>query len=309
MPESALFRSLQEGADSGGDHGNRLGEDHGQNAGHAHLHRQRGGLTAVHLTAHLTLGILHRDAALCVLHESDQNDQTHNAHHQQQSHPPLHIAADDRGVHGAHHGGNAGDDACEQDHGDTVADAEFGHLLTQPHNEAGASDEGHDNDQGGPDGLVGQDTEAVLHQHVIAPTLQDCDANGGITGNALDLLLALFAALTSQTLQCGDGDGQQLNNDGAVDVGLHTQGENGGGGESAAGHHIVQAQNGGAHLLQVSSQHLRVHIGHGDGVTDAEDEQHQCSEDDLLAQLGDAPSLTNSLDQLRSPLPFRQLPR
>ncbi len=39
--------------------------------------------------------------------------------------------------------GTAGDDAGEQDDGDAVAHAELGDLLTQPHHEGRAGDEGH----------------------------------------------------------------------------------------------------------------------------------------------------------------------
>ena len=47
------------------------------------------GLAAVHLAAHLTLGVLHGDAALGVVDEDDQHDQQQDAHDDQQSHPPL----------------------------------------------------------------------------------------------------------------------------------------------------------------------------------------------------------------------------
>ena len=48
------------------EHGDGLGKDDGQHAGHIHLHGKGRCLTAVHLPAHLTLGVLHGDAALGV---------------------------------------------------------------------------------------------------------------------------------------------------------------------------------------------------------------------------------------------------
>ena len=46
-----------------------------------------GCLAAVHLTAHLTLGILHGDAALGAVDPGDQNDQSEDAEHHQHDGP------------------------------------------------------------------------------------------------------------------------------------------------------------------------------------------------------------------------------
>ena len=132
----------------------------------------------------------------------------------------------------------AGQNAGEQDDGDTIADTELGDLLAHPHDEGGAGDEGGDDDQGGPNAAGGQDAVG-LHQHIVAPALQDGDGHGSVTGDGLDLLLAFFAAVLRHTLQGRDGDGQQLDDDGAVDVGLNAQGENGSVGERAAGHDVI----------------------------------------------------------------------
>ena len=251
---------------------------------------------------------MHRDAALGAVDPGDQHDQSQDAHHHQNGHPPCHGAGAQRGGHIAHHAGHAGQDACEQDNGDTVADTELGDLLTHPHDEGGAGDKGDDDDQSGPDAGVGQDT-VVLHQGVVAPALQDGDGHRCVTGNGLDLLLALLAAVACHALQRRDGDGQQLDDDGAVDIGLHTQREDCGFCKGAAGHDIVQAQNGGAQLVQVLAQQIRVHIGNGDGIADTEDQQDQGGEHQLLAELGDRPRLFDRLDHVRSPLPFHRLLR
>ena len=222
--------------------------------------------------------------------------------------PPLHRAGAQGDAHGGHHAGNAGEDTGEQDDGDTVADTKFGDLLTHPHHEGRAGDEGHDDDQGGPEAGVGQDVGA-LHQGVVAPALQDGDGHRGVAGDGLDLLLALLAAFTGQALQSGNGDGQQLDDDGAVDVGLDAQGEHSRLCERAAGHNIIQAQHRGGHGAEVVGQHLGVHPGHRDRITDAEDQQDQSREHDLLAQLGNAPRFFDRLDHVKSPLPFHRLLR
>ena len=73
---------------SDGQRGDALGEDDGQDAGHAHLHGQVAALAAVHLPAHLALGVLHGNAALSVVDEHDEGDQGQAAH-QEQNHAPV----------------------------------------------------------------------------------------------------------------------------------------------------------------------------------------------------------------------------
>ena len=149
----------------------------------------------------------------------------------------------------------------------------------------------------------------TAHQHVVAPALQDSDGNGGIAGNGLDLLLALFAALTGQTAQRGNGDGQQLNNNRAVDVGLYAQSKNRCFSKCTTGHDIVQAQNGSAHLIDIVFHQTGIHIGNGDGVADTENQQNKCGENNLFAKFGNTPGFADCLNHLTSPLPFHRLLR
>ena len=220
----------------------------------------------------------------------------------------MHGAGDDGAVKGRNHRGNTGDDTGEQDHGDAVAHAKLVALLAQPHQEAGAGHEGDHDHQGGPDTTIHQDT-VVAHEEVVAQGLEHGDGHSGVAGDGLQLALALLAAVTAHTLQGRDGHGQQLDDDGAVDIGLDTHGEHRRHREGAAAHHVVQAQNGGAHALQIGAEHIRVHIGHRDGVADPVDQQNHQGENDLLPQLGDAPSLANGLDHVTSPPLSHQPPR
>ena len=89
----------------------------------------------------------------------------------------------------------------------------------------------------------------------------------------------------------------------------HAEGENRRLGECAAGHHVIQAQHGGAELIHIVGQQFGVDIGNGDSVADAEDQQDQSGEDDFFTKLGDTPGFFNRLDHLRSPLPFLLLLR
>ena len=210
---------------------------------------------------------------------------------------------DDTGDQSVDGGGNAGDDAREQDDGDAVAHTELGDLLTQPHGESGAGGEDQDDNDGGKDALVAQEALAAA-QHVVAEGLEQADGHGGVAGDGGDLLLALFATLLGKTLKGGDGDGQQLNDDGAVDIGLDTQGQNGGSAESAAAHHVHHAQDGGAGGGEVSAQQLGVHKGNGNVVAKTEDEDDQSGHQQLLLQLRDLPCVADRLQHLRSPQPF-----
>ena len=140
----ALLGNADESPDGGGQGRDGLREDDGQNAGHVHLHGKGRCLAAVHLTAHLALGILHGDAALGAVDPGDQNDQSEDAEHHQHDGPPLRGVADDVAVAAADHRGHAGQNACEQDDGDTVADTELGDLLAHPHDEGRTCNKGND---------------------------------------------------------------------------------------------------------------------------------------------------------------------
>jgi len=130
-----------------------------------------------------------------------------------------------------------------------------------------------------------------------------------MAGDGLDLLLTFLAAVTGQPLQSGDGHSQQLDDNRTVDIRLDAQGKHGGGGKSAAAHHVVKAQQAGAPDLHLQGQSVPVDIGHHDGVAETENQQDQESKNDLFPQLRDAPCFANGLDHFTSPLPFRPLPR
>ena len=149
----------------------------------------------------------------------------------------------------------------------------------------------------------------VAHHEIVAHRLQDRDRHGGVPGDGLDLLAAFLAAVPGQPLQRGNGHSQQLDDDGAVDIGLDAQGKHRGVGKSAAAHHVVKTQDGRAHLIEIGGQQIRVHIRNRDGVADAKNQKDEECKDDLLPQLGDAPRFANRLDHVTSPRPFRQLPR
>ena len=250
-----------------------------------------GALAAVHLASDNALGVLDGDTALGIIDEHDQNDDRQRSEEHQDGDPPLELAAHDVGDGGDDRGGEAGDDAGKQDHGDTVADAELGDLLAQPQDQRGTGGEGQDDDDRGPDvavGLSGEDA-VVLDEHVEAEALQQADADGGIAGDGGDLLAALFALFLAHALKGRDGDAEELNNDARIDVGLDAQCEDGGLGEGAAGHDVQQAQDGVLKLRKVALQSADIDVGDRDGVAETIQRQDEQREENLFTELFDLP--------------------
>ena len=113
------------------------------------------------------------------------------------------------------HGRHTRQDTGKQDDGDAVADAELGDLLTQPHNKGRTGGEAQDDDDGSPPaGQTGgvQQSTVVLgaDQGVVAEALEQGDGHSDVTGDGRELLPALLAAVPLETLQSGDGNGEQL---------------------------------------------------------------------------------------------------
>ena len=118
-------------------------------------------------------------------------------------------------------------------------------MLTKPHDEGGTGRKGQDDDDGSPDvaGKVGVHEAVVAHHHIISKALQQADGDRAVAGDAGDLLLAFLAAFLLQTLQRGDRNAQELNDDGSVDVRLNGQGEDRCLRERAAGHDVEQSED------------------------------------------------------------------
>src|SRR5208337_183264 len=103
-----------------------------------HAQRQVSGLAAHHFAADHTLGILHRNAALAAL---DKNDEPHYQNHDsdQQNHgrgskhaPSVSANLVEQVGHPAR---QSYDDAGKDQQRHAVADAAFGDLFAQPHDE------------------------------------------------------------------------------------------------------------------------------------------------------------------------------
>ena len=179
-------------------------------------------LAAVHFTADNSLCVLHGDPALGIVDVNDQDDDSESAEEHEQCDPPLQGTGGDITNARNNAGRESGNDAREEDHRDTVADTVFGDLLTQPHDQSGTGGEGQDDDDRRPDVVlcVADKEVVVLDEHVVTEALKKADTDSRITGDGGDLLSAFLALVLAQSLQCGDSDAQQLDDDGSIDVGL-----------------------------------------------------------------------------------------
>ena len=133
----------------------------------------------------------------------------------------------------------------EQQDRNTVADTVLVDLLAHPHHQRRTGGEGED-DNHSREGLLPTTVEhgdggslirAVVQIEVVSGTLNQAQHNGDVTGNGGNLLAALFA-LFGQALQRRQGHSQQLQNNGAVDVGCNAHGKQGSVCERTAGEHI-----------------------------------------------------------------------
>ena len=218
---------LHEAADRARDRNQSGSEDDGHDAGHVQLQRQVAVLPAHLLAAHHALGILDGDAALSVRHNDDEHDHDQCQNEQQgQEDVELALASGGAGQQTSHRGVErrpVGNDRREDQKGQAVADALVIDLLAAPGDQLSTCGEGRDDDHGGKDtsraGSVLQCAHVTDHKVVAEAHDQSNDA-AGIPGDLLQLLLAV--RFLRNVFQRGDGHGEQLHNNGGVDIGCHT---------------------------------------------------------------------------------------
>ena len=218
---------LQEAADGARDGNHCRSEDDGHDAAHIQLQGQIAVLPAHLLAAHHALGVLDVDAALCVGHDDDE----HNGHQsqndqQRQEEVVLGLAGRclgqqtrDRGVQR----GPVGHDGSKDQQGNTVADALVIDLLAAPGDQLSTCHEGRDDDHSGKDAGCAVSVFQSIHvadHEVVANAHDQSDHSAGVPVDLLQLLLAV--SFLRQIFQRGDGHGEQLHNNGGVDIGCHT---------------------------------------------------------------------------------------
>ena len=249
-------------------------------------------LTTIHFPTDDTLCVLHGDSALGIRDEHDEDHDCQDADNQQKRGVPLERAVCKAGNHRAYELRDTGDDTGKEDHRDAVADAELVDLLAHPHQEGRACRKGQDDHETvDKAGLVEQ--AVVLEHHIICKAHEHAQTDGRVTGDVLDLLAAFLTVFLCQAFQSRNRDGQKLDDNGGVDIGLNTECKHGSLRECRARHRIVKTENGVCQLLrEVVVQRNNVDIGNGDAVAKPIDQHHDQREDDLFAKLGNFPGVT-----------------
>ena len=281
-------------------------------------------LSAVHLAANHTLGILHGNAALGIVHEN--NDPNHREEQNDEERSKEEILSVLRGslhrlapvrIKRIERSGKAGNDTRKEQDRNAVSDSLVVDLLAEPHHQRRTGGKDHDDDDGGKhllpaarvhgnrlDGAVCHGDGGVAQVEIVSRALNQAQQNGYIAGDGRNLL-ASFLAFLRHSLKRRNGHSQQLHDNGAVDIGADTHGKERCVRERAAGQHVEVAQCG-APLADVGHERLKgvcVQERHRNHGAEAEHNDDEEGEQNLLAQIRDAPGVLNCFEQFRSPLP------
>ena len=270
---------------------NRRRKDDRHNAGSVYLDRQVGGLTTVLLAADDALCVLDRDSSLSIRDIDDEDDDCQTDEYSQGSHENACAAVFQQLHHGADQSRTTGNDACEQDDADAVADTVLGDVLTEPHDQSGTSSKCQYNDQTMPEiGVL--DQSLGTEQYIVSVALDQTEGNTQITGDGGHLLAAFVAALTNHALECRNGNCEQLEDDGCVDVRSDRHREDGRSRQTAAGEHIHITKHRGRHLVKVLCQRNGVDIRNRNRGADPENQKNEQRIRDLLAKFRNVPGVS-----------------
>ena len=167
------------------------------------------------------------DAALSVGHNNDEHDHNqcqHKQQGQQDIEPGLACSgAGQQTRDGGVDAGPVGNDRGEDQQRDTVADTLVVDLLTTPGDQLRTCGKGGNDDNGGKD--TGRAAGVLQCAHiadheVVADAHDQSDHGTCIPVDLLQLLLAV--GFLCHVFQRGDRHGEQLHNNGGVDIGCHT---------------------------------------------------------------------------------------
>src|SRR5580698_10618475 len=150
------------------------------------------GLPAHHAAALNALGILDRNAALAALHQHDESDYgDHDGQNDDQVNRRPIAHAEHMVIDIVDSARQADHDAGKNQQRHPVADAAFGDLLTQPHNERGAGSERDDGHRNEADAWIEDEPSARLLKRQRDPErLHYGQDDGEIAGPLRDLAAA-----------------------------------------------------------------------------------------------------------------------
>ena len=268
---------IKEGANHVGQAAQRHGEDDRHNAGHIHLDRNVAGLAAVHLAADHPLGVLYRDAALGVgqnNHKDNRNNGKHQQNRQQDIVAGSLLRHRQQPLDHCDHTGPVGYNTGEDQQRNAVADALGINLVAHPGNQLAAGREAEHNDNGGEDAgkAIGILQRAGTAQdEVVGNRQHQADAGAHIVGDA-GQLAAAFLPFFGKVFQVGDGNRQQLYDNGSVDIRLNAERKDRALAQGRARHHVQVGQHaaGCEHIGQGTC----VDIRNRNGTAQAKDNQN-----------------------------------
>ena len=239
-------------------HEQRLGEDDRHDAGKIDTQRHKRSLPRINLAAHRTLRMLDWNLTLRL---GDRND-AGNHRHQQRQHgdqvkdenveiaPLLRLAAEhiEQSLEGLR---QTGDDADTDDQRYAVANAAFGNLLAQPHQQHGAGGDHNNGLDAVPPNVaravhdelaaeIGVHSGRILPLHGHKESLTDAQSNREISAILNELGPATF--FTSELAQARNDCREQLNDDSGADVRHNAQSAKRTVFQRAPGEHAVHAQ-------------------------------------------------------------------
>ena len=198
-------------------------------------------------------------------------------------------------VDGLEPGGDGGHHVGEDQDRHPLADAALGDQLGQPHDEGRPrrEDQHHEEGQRPVEGRDQVDAGAEQGRVVAVEGVDEAGGlhhgqrHGEVAGGLGDLLLA-DRALVPPLLELGDHRGEQLDDDGARDVGHDAQAEDGQAHQRAAAEEVEEAEHARRRGRALERLQARpVDAGHGDVRPDLVQGDDGQREDDLVAKVGD----------------------
>ena len=269
-------------------HQQARGEDRRNDARHVELERQVRALALHHAPAHLALGVVHLDLALRALDEHAEQRNQHDHDEDQQHDQRIHFA-------GAHHfqgiadgARQARDDAGDDDHGDAVADAAFGDLLAEPHDEDGAGGDRHGRDEQELRSRIRHQVAArILDRERRAEALESRQKHRAVARVLHQFAPAGLAVLADLRPRRIHHRGH-LHDDRRGDVGHHVQGEDAEALQRAAREHVEHAEQRALLRREESGEARRIDARNRNERADAVDHERAQQEPETLAHLGEA---------------------
>lgn len=288
-----------------GQHENGRSEDDRNDTSLIHFERQVGGMSAIHSASNDTLCILDRNSALPFIDFDDHEDHD-KSNDEEQKQLEWRNGADLQVIdHGGDSLREAGYDTAEDDEGNTITDSVFRNFFADPHEKAGASREDDDDEYKIQPAVIDKgivDAQGIGH----AECLYSCEENREISGDFLDFLEA-FLSVFSPFFECRNDGGEELHNDGRVDVRGDTHGKNREFAECTTGEEIQEAEKVSG--CKQTFNDRSVNSRHRDMDSQSEDDEHHEGEEDAIFEFFVGKKVCDHRPHIRSPLLFHLLLR